>query len=249
MEQLLLWCDSIISYLKKHGVKFGNGYAVLPDYAYYTGIPFTIESHQFRNKIPESVRHRSLICYFSSDDRLIQRLFKIDDEIPELLNYGGICGFDLSASITMLRPRQRLCLLVNSLFNCYVAIHGVKVLPNCRTGDLANMSIISNIPPNTNIISGELGCKRNGFGTYGLYQLCITRKIVSPPIMFIYGSLSNRDIQFVCDRSPQNFVVYPSARDKYRNKKQPSAMIWNGSSIHKMPIEDFVSEGGSCYGC
>lgn len=238
----------MISRLKKAGIVFRNGLPVLPADSYYTDIALTIETFQFRNKILPKMRKQSLICYFSNDDRLIQRLYKIDEEIPILLEYGGICGFDLSPSVTMLRPRQKLSLLVSALFNCYVALHGVKILPNCRVGDLANMSVIANIPQRTNIISGELGCKNHGFKRYGLYQLRITMKRVSPEIMFVYGSISQKDIYALCGRMPQTFVVYPSARNKYRNGKKPMALIWDGSTVHRMPLEDFLSDGGLCYG-
>lgn len=238
----------MISYLKEEGIEFIDGYPVLPKESYYTDIPLTIESFQFRNKIPEHIRHRSLICYFSKDDRLLSRLYKIDEEMPILQNYGGICGFDLSASVTMLRPRQKLSLLVSALFNCYVALHGIKVLPNCRVGDLANMSVIRNIQPYSNIISGELGCKKNGFNEYGLYQLRIITKKIAPEIMFIYGNISKKDIHSICGHVSQNFLVYPSARDKYRNGKTPQAIIWNGSSACMMSLNDFMNNGGVQYG-
>lgn len=238
----------MISYLKTEGIEFIDGYPVLPKESYYTDIPLTIESFQFRNKIPEEIRLRSLVCYFSKDDRLINRLYKIDEEIPILQNYGGICGFDLSASVTMLRPRQKLSLLVSTLFNCYVALHGIKVLPNCRVGDLANMSVLDSIQPYSNIISGELGCKKNGFNIYGLYQLRIITKKIAPEIMFIYGNISKKDIRCICSRTPQNFLVYPSARGKYRNGKTAQAIIWNGSSACMMSLSDFMNNGGMQYG-
>ncbi len=239
----------MISYLKKEGIEFIDAYPVLPKESYYTDIPLTIESFQFRNKIPENIQHESLVCYFSKDDRLISRLYKIDEEIPILQNYGGICGFDLSASVTMLRPRQKLSLLVSALFNCYVALHGIKVLPNCRVGDFANMSIIRSIQPYSNIISGELGCKKNGFNEYGLYQLRIITKRIVPEIMFIYGNISKKDIRCICGHAPQIFFVYPSARNKYRNGKKPQVILWDGSSACKIPLDDFLNSGGTKYGC
>ena len=248
MINLITWCDHMISYLKKAGIEFIDDYPVLPKESYYKDIPLTIESFQFRNMIPEDIRHRSLVCNFSKDDRLINRLYKIDEEIRILQQYGGICGFDLSASVTMLRPRQRLSLLVSALFNCYVALHGIKVLPNCRVGDLANMSVLRSIPPYSNIISGELGCKKNGFKGYGLYQLRIITKKIVPEIMFIYGNISKKDILCICSQTPQNFLVYPSARSKYRNGKTPQAIIWNGSSACTMSLINFINNGGVQYG-
>ncbi len=248
MDRLIKWCDEKITYLKKAGITFKDGFPILPQEAYYTDIPLTIESFQFRNKIPENIRRQSLICYFSKDERLIQRMYKIDEELPILCEYGGICGFDLSPAVTMLKPRQKFSLLASALFNCYVAVHGVKVLPNCRVGDLANMSVIRNIPPYTNIISGEIGCNRNGFKNYGLYQLHIIMKSVAPPVMFIYGGISNKDIKRICGGTPQDFVVFPSARDKYYNHKKSRVIVWDGVSIRKTSLDDYLSDGGVHYG-
>lgn len=243
MHNLIKWCDEKITFLKSSGIVFKNDFPVLPEDSYYTDIPAVIESFQFRNKIPCDIRNQSLICYFSPDERLVQRLYKIDEEIAILHNYAGICGFDLSPSVTMLRPRQRLSLLVNSLFNCYVALHGIKVLPNCRVGDLANMSVLNNISPFTNVISGEIGCDRNGLHNYGTYQLRITLKKLSPPVLFTYGGLSKQDIKTICGRTPQNFISYPSARDKYFNNKEAKARIWNGTSVTDMSINEFRKGG------
>ena len=66
----------------------------------------------------------------NDDSNLINRLLNVEKELPVLKQYGGISGFDLSPCITMLRPRQKLSLLASALFNCYVAINGVKVLIN-----------------------------------------------------------------------------------------------------------------------
>ena len=248
MDRLIKWCDDKITYLKKAGIEFKDGFPILPQEAYYTDIPLTIESFQFRNKIPKELRKKSLICYFSPDIRLIQRMYKIDEELPILCEYGGICGFDLSPSVTMLRPRQKFSLLASALFNCYVAVHGVKILPNCRVGDLANMSVIRNIPPYTSIISGEIGCNRKGFKDYGLYQLRIIIKSIALPILFIYGGISNKDIKRVCGKTPQDFVVVPSARDKYYNHKESKVIVWDGISIRKTSLKDYIADGGVHYG-
>ena len=161
MNNLIKWLDEKITFLKQNGIAFVNGMPVIPRTALYIGVPEMIETYAHRLCVPQEIQCKTLLSYFDSDDNIVNRLFKIDDEIEEIKQYGGICGFALSSCITMLRPRQKISLLVCAVFNCYVALHGVKVLPNCRVGDLATMSLLDTLPPYTNLISGELGCHSN----------------------------------------------------------------------------------------
>lgn len=243
-EKLARWSDSKITYLAEAGIEFKNGFPVIPKEAYYTGIPHDIQTYQFRNNVKENMRSKTLICYFSNDNHLIQRFSKIDDEISELKQYAGICGFDFSVSIGMPRPIQRSCLLVNAVFNCYVALHGIKILPNCRVGDMGCMNILDTFQPNSNIISGELGCKRNGGLKYGMHQLHIIQTRIAPNILFAYGSMPEKDMRAACGFKPQKFAIYPSNRDKQRNHKKAYAALWDGHKAHKKSIEDFIKDGG-----
>lgn len=52
----------------------------------------------------------------------------IDTE-NEIISHCGVSGFDLSPSIGMLRPRQRLSILVNAIHACYLGTKGIKILP------------------------------------------------------------------------------------------------------------------------
>ena len=158
MKKLIEWCDEKISVLKQNKIQFVNGIPVIPEEMLYSDIPDMIDTFAHRNEIPAEIAKKSLVSYFDDDTNLINRLLNVDNEISVLRQYSGICGFDLSPCVTMMRPRQKLSLLASAVYNCYVALYGIKVLPNCRVGDLATMSVINGIPPYTNIITGELGC-------------------------------------------------------------------------------------------
>ena len=212
MYKLIIWLDEKITFLKQNGIEFVNGIPVIPREMLYAGIPNMIETYSHRLAIPSNLKSSSLISFFENDDNLINRIFKIDDEIEELRKYGGICGFDLSPCVTMLRPRQRISILVSAVYNCYVAVHGIKVLPNCRVGDFATMNVIDTIPPYTNIITGELGCHRNALKMYGIHQLRLISKRIYPNILFVFGNLSKNDIYYVFGRCPQTIILYPDHR-------------------------------------
>ena len=245
MNNLIKWLDEKISFLKENGIIFVNGMPIMPRAALYTGIPEMIETYAHRHCVPNEIRPQTLLSYFDNDDNLANRLFKIDDEIEEIRLYGGICGFDLSSCITMLRPRQKISLLTCAVFNCYVALHGIKVLLNCRVGDLTTMSLIDNIPPYTNIISGELGCHNNPLKMYGIYQLRLIMKKVSPGILFVYGNLSKKDIWYIFGRRPQMIILYPDHRHRTRDGRIAIVARWDGINLQKIPLSEYLKEGGA----
>ena len=248
MNDLIKWLDEKITFLKQNEIMFVDGMPAIPKEALYTGIPDMIETYAHRHSVPHKIRSKTLLSYFDNDDNLINRLFKIDDEIKELKLYGGICGFDLSPCITMLRPRQKISLMVCAVFNCYLALQGIKVLPNCRVGDLTSMSLIDTIPPYTNIISGELGCHKSPLKMYGIYQLRLITKKVCPEILFIYGNLSKKDIQYIFGRRPQIIILYPDHRHRVRDRKKAIVTKWDGVNLCKIPLSEYLEERGAANG-
>ena len=244
MYNLINWCDQKITFLKKNGIEFSKGLPVIPQKSLYSDIPYMVETYAHRHDIPSEIRSSSLISYFENDRNLMNRLYKIDDEIEVLKQYGGICGFDLSPCVTMLRPRQKLSLLVSAVFNCYVALHGVKVLINARIGDLSTTSLVNNIPAQSNFITGEIGCHNNGYKAYGLYQLKLIKNKIHPKIIFVYGFLSNKDIRIICDNSNQLFIVYPNRRRRMRDNKVAVAIKYDCGIFYKCLLSDYIENGG-----
>ena len=244
MYQLIKWCDIKISFLKKNGIEFKNDLPVLPQESLYSGIPQMVETYAHRNDIPSAITGSSLIAYFDNDVNLMNRIYKIDNEIEVLKQFGGICGFDLSPCVTMLRPRQKFSLLVSAVFNCYVALHGIKVLTNARVGDLSTISSLDNIPAKSNIITGEIGCHKYGYKAYGLYQLKLIRNKIKPNIIFVYGFLSNNDIRIICENDKQLIIFYPSRRQRMRDKKVAVAIQYECGSFHKRLLSDYINNGG-----
>lgn len=245
MTRVLLWCDRMVTILKEQGITFYNGIPVIPKESIYDGVPFMIETYNHRNEIPDTLKSCSLISYFDNDSNLLNRIEKVEDEISILKQYGGICGFDLSPCITMLRPRQKLSMLVSSLFNCYAAINGIKVLINARMGDLATMSNMSPIPKNSNIITGELGCHGHGYKYYGFYQLKMTIETVDPKILFVYGQLSKKDIRYVCGNTDREILMYPCRRRRMRDHKAPTAIRYIDGQINSYSLDEYLNDRGA----
>lgn len=217
---ILRWCDDKISYLKDHGIIFKKGIPQLPIEYTYTGTPSAVSTFAYRNDIPEAAKENALLTYFMFEDKLWPRLAKIDDDIEILKEYGGVSGFDLSPSIGMLRPRQRLSILVNAIHACYLGTKGIKILPNYRAGDFGTLCAADYFPDECSFIVGNLGCTNNGFKAYGEYQLDIVLQKKNPSILFVYGSIFKREAARLIRQHGFEIISFPDRRNRVRNNSR-----------------------------
>ena len=235
---ILKWCDDKITQLKENDISFENGVAVMPKDFIYQDEVSMVSTYKYRNDIPDGLKKTSLLTYFMPDDNLFNRIKKIEEEIPIMKDYGGICGFDLSPSVGMLRPRQRFSILINSVFNAYCGIHGVKILPNSRVGDLGTMSMSKSFPERVNFITGKHGCNSYGFREYGLYQLCVQVHEKQPHILYVYGNVSLKEARHIFNYSKDtgfNIITFPDRRNRVRNKSKPHRIrVENGKLVKKI---------------
>lgn len=238
MFNILIWSDEMISQLKEKGIRFENGVAVIPEKFIYQDKVSMISTYKYRNDIPDRLKSTSLLAYFMPDDNLFNRIRKLETEIPIMKEYGGICGFDLSPSVGMLRPRQRFSILINSIFNTYCGSCGVKILPNSRVGDLGTMSMTGSFPNGMDFITGKHGCNSYGFKEYGLYQLCLQIHEKQPHILYVYGNVSLKEARVLFRYSKNvnfNIITFPDRRNRVRNKAQPHRIcIENGRIVKKI---------------
>lgn len=234
MTNILIFCDSIVTKLKQNNIDFRNGFAVLPDEAIFRDEVAMIAPFVNRRDIPNDLKASSLICFFMQDNQLFPRLWRIDQDIIILKEYGGICGFDLSPSIGMLKPRQRFSLFINSLYNCYCAVNGMKVLPNCRTGELGLIDRTQYFHKNAPCITGMLGCRNNGFRKYGLFQLKYFIKLVQPNVLYVYGSLSIKEAVHLFYDKAFIIRVIPDRRNRVRNKAESYSYVCRDNTVFKL---------------
>ena len=217
---ILRWCDDKISHLKEQGITFKRGIPQLPIEYTYTGTPSAVSTFAYRNDIPETAKANALLTYFMFEDKLWPRLAKIDDDIEILKEYGGVSGFDLSPSIGMLRPRQRLSILVNAIHACYLGTKGIKILPNYRAGDFGTLCAADYFPDECSFIVGNLGCTNNGFKAYGEYQLDIVLQKKNPSILFVYGSIFKREAARLIRQHGFEIISFPDRRNRVRNNSR-----------------------------
>lgn len=238
MTNLLLWCDEKISYLKQHDITFKNGLPVIPENSVYRDTPKHITTFPHRNSIPLEDKRNTLLCSFMPDHQLLTRLTKVDSDLIIFREYAGICGFDLSPSIYMLLPRQKFSILVNAVFNSYCALHGVKILPNARLGEMKTFPLICSIPTKSNIISSTLGCRQKALKSYSLLQLTLIIESIHPPVVFVYGNILGSEANYLFLANHKfKIIVFPDVRSSQRNGKTPFEIIKTEQGIKKISLK------------
>lgn len=243
---IIKWCDDKITYLKNNNIIFIKGTPQLPLEFIYDGVPRYVSTFIYRNDIPVEQRGDALLGFYMYEKYLWSRLTNMDSDILIAKDYGGIIGFDLSPCIGMLRPRQRLSILVNAIFSCCYGLAGIKVLPNYRPGDISTVCAADFFPDNCSFMVGNLGCNRNGFKDYGLYLLKMALRKKNTNLIFVYGSISKNDAYELNKQYGISIISFPDRRNRVRNNSK--------SYYYHMSPKGFVKTinpyqiGGDFYG-
>ncbi len=214
---ILKWCDEKITYLKSSDIRFVDGMPQIPENFLYTDYPIDVVPYCFRKQVEVADKNKTLLAFYMLEKYLWPRLSKIDSDINEMKNYAGIVGFDLSPSVGMLRPRQLLSILVNSIYDCYVGSKGVKVMPNYRAGDFGTICFADCFPDNKPFMIGNLGCNNNGFKEYGLYQLGIILRKKKPGTLYMFGGISKSNALMLIRKYGVELIGFADNRSRKRN--------------------------------
>lgn len=226
---ILKWLDNRITYLKNNNIKFNSGVAILEERMLYNDIPVEVEPYDYRNDVSDENKKKTVLLFYMDDRRLLPRLKNFENDIQEMKEYAAVSGFDISASILMLRMRQKLCMLINSVYNCCLGLAGIKILPNARCGDFGTISLLGMYPKGCNIIISNHGCKKHGFKYYGLYQTLYINDFLKPKQIFSYGNVSKKEYKFINKKYKNNIIVFPEHRKKRQYKKSAYTI---GTSIN-----------------
>lgn len=243
---ILTWCDEKISYLKAQGIQFNKGIPQLPEGFVYQGKPKALSTFRYRGDVPTASKSDALITFYMFEEDLWPRLYKIDHDIKILKEYGGIVGFDLSPSVLMLRPRQKLSILINAIHSCYCGTKGIRVLPNYRAGDLETTFDANFFPDDCSFMVSSLGCARNAFKEYGKYQLDCLLLHKRPEVLFFYGSLSDPEAARLIKRNGFEIVSFPDRRNRVWNHRKSYCYRLADNDVCKSAYVD-VTKGGDAW--
>ncbi|MBR6254154.1 MAG: hypothetical protein IKR22_01840 [Clostridiales bacterium] len=149
-------------YLDSHGAEFDEqGYPVFKPSMFATTWPEAMVTYSHRNN-PKLVRDpgKTAICFFDSDRKLFPRLEKVLDDLAEYKRFMAVVGMDITFTSDMDVELQQFINLINQMFTMILAINGIKIILNTRSGGLDASAAFRNVPRGILVASGFLGCKR-----------------------------------------------------------------------------------------
>lgn len=193
-----------------------DGYPIIPTEMILKDYPDEMMPFEHRNACKDS--RKTVLTHFSNDELLYRRLRHIKEDIDICKAYMGVVGFDLSPRLGWNVEQQKFNLLINQMVNAYRAIHGVKILPNFRTGDMTTISALDSFPSNSLYAVGTLGCSK-GYVSINSTYLRTKLLFKRPEGILIYGKLMP-PYQDVLDEFGIPYRVYEDFKSAcYRRKK------------------------------
>ncbi len=205
----------LYEYLVNAGVEFmDNGYPVISENMILREMPEQVLpiNHRYASKN----RKKTLLVTFTNDEYVYKRLLSLDKEIPMYKEYLGFGGFDLSPRINWDIGLQKFNILLCRMADVYIALHGIKLLPNFRTGSLATFDVLNCYPKDSWYIVGTLGCSNGHIELNRMYLR--TKLIIANPEMLIYYGILKKEYEDVLDDYGVQYRVFPDYQRLSRGK-------------------------------
>ena len=184
---LFEFCEKLKLELESYGVEFSDdGYPIFTEDMLLKKMP------QYVTPIGHTYgaldKSKTLLVLFSNDENIYKRLENLNKDIPKYKEYLGVAGFDLSPRINWDIKLQKFNILINMMVGAYLAVHGVKIMPNFRIGCLETVDVLTHYPKHSWFAVGALGCAK---GHVKLNKMYLSTKIIitNPDMLIYYGIL------------------------------------------------------------
>lgn len=181
--------------LSDEGISFyNNGFPNLTKFEYIKEAPEDIELWPYNKRNQVAKPHKTVLTFFESDPSLYGYLNTLDKVASNLSIYYAVTGFDLSPCLDFSIQEQNAALLVNALTNGLFLVHGIRVIPSLRTGDVATLPALKSYPENICYAFGALGCNQK-LQNIGRMLMNLKLALSEPSQILAYGKLSATDAQ------------------------------------------------------
>ncbi|MBP5491642.1 MAG: hypothetical protein J6Y08_02235 [Clostridiales bacterium] len=173
-------------YLLERDVKFDKlGRPIFQASMFLKSAPDMIVTFGCRNN-PRLVKDplKTAICFFAPDSDLYPRLEKVFDELDEYKRFLAVVTMDLTFTADMDVELQHLIVSINQLFSMILAINGIKLIQNTRSGGLNCTYAFTNVPTGISVASGFLGCSMISENNLSYISKIL---FLLPSQIFIYG--------------------------------------------------------------
>lgn len=206
-------------YLQSVGVQFTTeGYPIIPSEALLSFVPNNIEFIPISRYQKAKCLSNTILIAYENDDILYRNLRHLNKLLPVLREAYGITGFDISPRIASNPVDQKFNILFSRLIDTYLALNGVRVLPNLRIGEPEHTLTSLQCYQNHKVFAvGMLGNGR-GFKNIRMMNIITTIFYHWPSFIFFYGYLGKKfRTQF--DVLGMNYRIITSYRDRCFQKE------------------------------
>ena len=218
MESLFSISDKLYAYLSANGIRFNEyGYPIVPKEMLLSEHPDEVIPFFCRNQATHSVQ-RTVLCFYSNDERIYPRLSKLDEDLDIYRKYMGICGFDLSPRINWDLNLQEFNILLSQLATVYLGLHGIRFFPNFRVGSWETINALSAYPHQSTFSVGTLGCAK-GLTEFNLAYMRAKILYSLPKTLLIYGPLRPA-YRTALDDSGVDYRVYTDFQKSSRARRR-----------------------------
>lgn len=177
--------DEYTSYLEGRGVNFDqNGFPLLEPSSFLQEWPSMLVPYE-RRRSKLIRREMSVICFFCKDELIYPRLTRVLDELSEYRAFMGAVATDITVTADMDPEWQAAIMLLNQLFMAVLAVNGIKVVANSRSGSQDSAKYLRAIPAGASWAMGSLGCNRlSSEWDFG----CAAKMLsLRPSMVMVYG--------------------------------------------------------------
>lgn len=210
--------DRYARYLEDQGVHFDlQGFPLLQPNMYLDEWPTLMTPYRDRKARFVHKPSHTVLCLFTSDQRIYPRLEKVLDEIPEYQQYLGVVGSDLTVTADMDQEWQQAIMLLNQLYTATLAVNGIKIVQNIRCGSRETIACLSSVPPRVMCATSTLGCEK----TKSEWDLVFAEKLfaVRPSKLLIYGK-HDHIMEHQADTAGVPYRVYSDVHTLYKQHKE-----------------------------
>lgn len=206
-------------FLKNSGIQFTKeGYPVFRPEFILQETPQEILPFSHRNACKE--KSKTAVCFFENDKFLYRRLARLNQDLPVYKEYLGVCGFDLSPRIGWSVESQKFNIALSQMATVYLALNGVKVIPNFRIGNLEETnSSLAVYPPGSPFALGALGCSQGKVTELEMFFFQTKILYTLPSKLYFYGSLKSEYKKILLE-SGIPYKVFQDFRTQCFSKKE-----------------------------
>lgn len=206
--------DEYYEYLKERGQKFTKeGLPIIEAKCFAEHAPDVIVPFYKRTDKRLSKFKSVAICSFAPDKYIYPRIDRAFDDIEKYKKYDAVIAADVTVTADMDEEWQKAIMLLNLLFMAVLAINGIKIIANTRTGNLNSWEILKCIPESVMVASGFLGCSK---GTEYNYDYIAKILYLKPAMVLIYGKCDEAE----CEKLRRMGIKFKIYKDYHKLSKE-----------------------------